>query len=605
MTGEEHTPPGTRLSANGRLRAGPLIETLAVAVSPAIAFFGLRLRLMPFPDLNDPAMHATFIYDPRSIFLRYTAAFTPTERLREGARVGLLVPGRIFYLLFGVLPGFVVFRYVLALVAVVPAYLLLRRLYGRAAGAVAAVVILSSPVIITSWGTDFPDSVAVSYLIAGLACLAMPSTQHRTRWLVASAAFFTLSVWSIATSAPMVIATIAVYLLIRRIRDRAHLVRDATVMGGAAVGVTALLAVLSGWLIGQFDFVVPTIQSLLYLSNPSVEAQIHSANWRWAPYVAYLLVPAAVVVVGCTALARRLRDVPTPQLIVVAACAAQAAVCVLLQFAGSVQILEVHYFSSLLWASVSLLLAIALVELCRPLTEGSRLEWLLPALLLAVPLAYELDPHVPAFGWVPMGAVMVAIVVILAAIARLLRTLPPHLITQVAGSAVAALVAGGLLILTVAPIPDHPMLPQTTYDPPPQYASALGGDATLAVNLYAATGELPAFAGPATYSGEQLLMWWPRSQVNELVEPIGIFHAFFDSLPSPLGALDADDRAMIANRRPAQILLLSLTGDQFPQSLAALAPFRPRLVRTGVLTSGSVALHVWLIDLDQYFRGRS
>src|ERR1700730_15207560 len=184
------------------------MEALLLALAPAAAFFGLRLTLMAPPDLNDPAMHTTFMIDPHDIYLRYTAAFEPTERLREGARVGFLVPGRIAYLLFGGVPGFVVFRYVLALVAVVPSYLLLRRLYSRVVGVIGVIVILSCPVVILAWGTDFPDSAGVSYLLGGLACVVMPSARHRAGWLIGAAVLFTLAVWAVGASAPLVPATL-------------------------------------------------------------------------------------------------------------------------------------------------------------------------------------------------------------------------------------------------------------------------------------------------------------------------------------------------------------------------------------------------------------
>jgi hypothetical protein len=578
-------------------------ETLALLISPVAAFFGLRIRLMPIPDLNDPAMHTTFIIDPQSVFLRYTAAFTPSERMREGYRVAFLVPGRIAYLLFGAVPGFVVFRYLLALIAVVPAYLLLRRMYGRVAGVVAVVVILSSPVVLTAWGTDFPNSSAVSYLIAGFACVAMPSQRHRLAWLAAGAGFCTLAVWSIATSLPLVVVTVAVYGVIRFSRDRPNLVRDAAVMAGAALAVTAALAIGSGILIGKFDYIVPTIQSLIYLSHRSLEAMYHSASSRWAPYDAYLLVPPAIVGLWFIAVGRRLKDLPTPQLIIGLACAAQLLTCVLLQFVGSVQILEEYYFSSLLSASLSLLLAITLIELSRPLMNHRRFAWLLPALLVAVPLAYELDPHVPAFGWVPVGVAIVAIIAVLALLATRLRVAAPILPARLASGTALALIAGGLLVLTVAPIPAHGMLPNTIFDPDPAYATALGGDDSLAVNLYVVTADIPAFVGRATYSDEQLLIWWPRDEQQRILGPIGIYHAFFDSVPGNLGALSVPGRQIIEQRKAAQILLLSFTGQDFAQSLSALSPFQPKLVRTGILRSGSVALHVWLIELDRYFRG--
>ncbi len=560
---------------------------------------------MPIADLNDPAMHTTYMIDPQSIFLRYSAAFESSQRLREGARVGLLVPGRISYLLFGGLPGFVVLRYVLALVAVVPAYLLLRRLFGRAAGAVGVVVILSSPVILTAWGTDFPDSATVSYLIAGLACLAMPSARHRVRWLVGSAAFFTVAVWTFATSTALIAATVATYAVIRWRRDRVNVVRDIEIVAGVAVAVTAVLAVGSLVLLGQLDFILPTIKSVIYLAHRSNVVLNHSADPAWAPYLSYLLVLPAVVGLWFVAFGRRLGQIPTPQLIVGAACTCQFVLAVLLQFFGGVQILEEHYFSSLLWAGVSVTLAMALVQLGRPILDQRWFAWMLPVLLVAVPLAYEIGPHIPPSGWVPFGIGMLAIIAVIAALADRLRRATPRLVTRLAMGVSLALIDGCLLILVNAPIPGHVAPPHTVASPVPQYATALGGSDTLAVNLYVLTTALPGFVGPATYSGEQLLMWWPPAYQQELLGPIGIYHAFYDSLLGDFGTLSSVQREMIEQRQPAQILLMSFTGHDFEQSFNALSAFEPRLVRTGVLRSGPVALHVWLIDLEQYFRGTS
>ncbi len=167
------------------------------------------------------------------------------------------------------------------------------------------------------------------------------------------------------------------------------------------------------------------------------------------------------------------------------------------------------------------------------------------------------------------------------------------------------MIDGCLLILTTAPVPGHVKPPNTVASPVPQYATALGGSDALAVNLYVVTTKLPGFVGPATYSGEQLLMWWPPAYQQELLGPIGIYHAFYDSLLGDFGTLSAAQRDMIEQRQPAQILLMSFTEDDFEQSFDALSAFEPRLVRAGVLRSGPVALHVWLIDLGHYFRGTS
>jgi hypothetical protein len=597
------------------------VEAVLLAIAPVAALFGLRLTLMAPPDLNDPAMHTTFVVDPQDIYLRYAAVFQPTERLREGARVGFLVPARISYLLFGGVPGFVVFRYVLALIAIVPAYILLRRLYSRVVGAIGVIVILSCPVIILAWGTDFPDSAGVSYLLGGLACLAMPSARHRVGWLIGSAVLFTLSVWALASSAPLVIVTVLAYLVIRLKRDRAKVWRDLSVLFGVAVGVTGLLAIASAVLIGPWDYILTTIQSLVYLAQPAQTLVNHSRSPLWAPYITYLLVPPAVGL-ACyaafggrlkdflaanlfTRVGRRLASIPTAQLIVSVSCAFQIVIYAVLQFFGSTQVLEVHYFSSLLWASVMLTLAITIAELGAPILEHVRYRWLIPVVLLAVPLVFELSPSVPQFGWMPFGLIIVVVIVLLAWFAR--REAASHDITRsrlLIGGAIAA-ISAGLLVLTVTPT-QHKHERGTVLDTFPDYAYTLGGtsaqwgDDSTWVNLYADTTAMHSFVGDASYSGEQLLMWWDTAQLKELREPIGIYHAFFDSIPTDLGTLTPLDKYFLGQRHPAQILLMSLNGQGFQASFDSLKPYGAELVRSGVLTSGSVSLHLWVIDLHQY-----
>jgi hypothetical protein len=53
----------------------------------------------------------------------------------------------------------------------------------------------------------------------------------------------------------------------------------------------------------------------------------------------------------------------------------------------------------------------------------------------------------------------------------------------------------------------------------------------------------------------------------------------------------------IERRKPAQVLLMRLSGQGFDQAVASLAPFGPDVVRKGVLSDGGFHLHVWLVDL--------
>lgn len=582
------------------------LEALGVALSPLVAALVLRLRLMAPSVLPDPALHTAYIVNPRDVFSRYSAALSATGRLREGGRVGFLVPARLDYLAFGAVPGFFVTRYLFALVAVGPVYLLLRRLYGRAAGVAGIVTVLSSPVLVTAWGTDYPDSAVVAYAAGALACLAMPCTQRwRRAWLAAGGALLTLAVWSHGVAAPLVAATLAAYLGVRLARNREGLAGDVALLAGVAVAITGLLVAASAAVLGHANFISITWQGIQYLAQPSQSAMVHSASWQWATYVTYLLVPPAVLGAFAIAVVGRVRALPTPVLLVGAAATMQLVVFALLQFVGTVQTLEQHYFSSTLWGGVCLALVITVGELAQPLWGHPFARWLPAAVLLAIPLGYEAAPRVPPFGWAPFGAFLAAAVIAAAAAARVGTRIPrPPVAAMTTGVALAAF-AAAVLVLTVAPIPSHPRLPDTAavrFEPAPAYAAALGGDGSIYIDGYRIATALPAFVGQATYRGEQLLVWRlaPR-RIDYITYAAGMYHSGYNRLPGYTPELSAAVRSKITSRRPAEVLLLGRSAATFPRALRSLAAFRPVVMRIAELRSGPLVLHVWLVQLGRYY----
>jgi hypothetical protein len=580
------------------------LEALGVVLSPAAAALVLRLRLMAPSNLPDPALHTSYIVEGRDVFIRYPS-LAGEGLLREGGRVGFLVPARLAYLAFGAVPGFFVTRYVLALIAVGPVYLLLRRLYGPAAGVAGVVVVLSSPVVVTAWGTDYPDSAVISYTLGAMACLVMPSAPRwRRAWLAAAGVLMTLAVWSHLIGVPLVGATLAAWLGVRLARERAGLPGDLAVLAGVAAAVTGLLVLASAVMFGYANFFVLIWNGYRFLSQPSLTAINHSANWRWALYVAYLLVPPAVVGAFAVAVIRRGHALRTPVLMVGVMATVQVTVYALLQFAGSVQAMEQHYFSSTLWAGVCLAFAVTLAELGRPLWDRPLARWLPAAVLVAVPLGYEAGPTVPAFGWLPFGAIVALAVVIAAAAARACARIPQRAVAAAATGLALVAFAGAALVLTVAPIPDHRSLPHTAteHDPAPAYAAALGGSATTYIDGYRILTALPGFVGRATYRGEQILIWRISPKNYQYIrDGAGMDHDGFNSLSSHTASLPRKDRRMIRARRPAQMLLLGNSAAKFPAAVRKLAAFRPTLVRAGELRAGPLGMHVWLLRLGAYY----
>jgi hypothetical protein len=415
--------------------------------------------------------------------------------------------------------------------------------------------------------------------------------------------------------------------------------RDTALLAASAVVTTGLLAVCSKLLLGQLNFITPTVKSAIVLSRPSELRFSHSTSWSWAPYDLYLLVPPAIVVSYFAVIARRRRKVSTTHLFVGLTGALQLATFAYLQFLGSFQALEMHYFSSTLWSSVNVMLAITVVEVARPIvglrgagrSQNSAPEWragrigqlgrwtagAVPGLLVvAVALAYQaagkVGLDVPAMTWAHWGAAVAAIVVAAAVIGRLTnqwtasadhqgdkaRLIPAGFVSAIAVVAIA----GAALVLTVAPPMKHGPLPNTVYDPPPAYAKALGGNDTAHVAQYTVVSKLPGFVGHPAYRGELLLTWEPKSEYGDLQGPMGIYHNAITWVSETFPVLSPDGARKIKAWHAAQVLLMSLTGQDFAKAVRALARFQPVVVRRRILSDGWYHLHVWLVDLERYIQ---
>lgn len=608
------------------------IEMLAVLASPAVLYWVLRLRAMAPVQQLDPSTETAFIFHPGVLFSRFGNDLSPVV-VGDSARVGFLVPARVTYLLFGAVPGFLVYRYLLALVAIIPVYLLLRKLYGQWAGWVGVVVLMSSPVLVATWGSDYASSAAISYLVGGQAALALSFEGRRRRnlWLLSAAVLLSMSAWTNGVCAIVILPAVIAYLMLRVARDRPMLGRDILALAAGAASTTLLLIVFAELLLGRWDFIQVSIQAGRELITPAEIKVDYSTSWAWAPYDLYLLVPPTIAIAYFVIFSRR-RGVRSSVLLVGIAGVLQMVVFAYLQFFGSLWVLEQPLFSCFLWGAANLMLALLVAEVMKGWSisansvggrssTGTRYRstsprrvvmMAIPAMLmLVVPVAYEATRGAPALTWSPWGYVL-SLVIILAAVFWRMASRPGRIPrhgrirqrdrrNRTFAAGVVAIIAGAMLILTAAPEVDHSPPPNTShYQPSAEYSSVLGGASSSYVEEYRAVSKLSSFMDPPSYPHEQLLIWTKPTEWFSLLGPIGLNGDSAFLLQGTYPSLDGTDLYQINAHHPGQVLLMGFNNQGFARAVKALSPYGARVVRRGILGNRLYPLHVWLVDLERF-----
>jgi len=577
-------------------------EAVAVLCSPLVAFYVLRLRPMAPNILADSNIHTAYIVHPRDFLERYSAILRGGAGLRELGRPGFLVPAHAVYLVVGAVPEFYVMRYVFALVAVVPTYLLLRRLYGSPAGVIGIILVMSSPVIVTAWGTDYPDSAVVSYLAGSIACLGLSLCEGRRRlWLTAAAVFATMALWSHSVAIPLLAVMIIVYLAVRIATNRDKLMQDMGIVVCVALGITLVLGLGSELMFGRSDFISLSWSAYRFYSQP-VQVDIwHTSNFSWLSAQPYLLVPPAVIGAWLVIFAHLRRSIPKPQLLVGLICIGQTVVFSYMQFLGKSWTLEQHYVSSTLFAGVTITLAVILCELGASFWSLRIGRWIPPVLVLSVPLIYEAGAHPPSFTSFPIGVVVAALLVAAVGVVQLARRMAARQVALGVAAIGIVLVVACMLFLVTTPIAGGSYIPGTAgKDPVPGYDGALGGSGAQELAQYRIATQLPGFVGSASYPGEQLMMW--VQPIDSLIALAGMYHGGVNMLypvPAP-PVINSRGIAEIDARHPAEILILSTQRIDVSLATGVLHQYQPRIVKYSELRAGRTVVYAWLVELEVF-----
>jgi hypothetical protein len=577
---EVDRPPGPVHGRRGPL----LVEVTLLLAAPLLLVVPLRAELFGRTNMIDPYLHTAVIQHGRELLERF-------GNNRQFARAGFTVPGRAFVLAFGDIGGYYAFRYVLVLLAMVPAYVLFRRLHGRAAGSVAAASVLASSVIVRAWSSDYPDSAGVSYLIAASCCLCMPTDSRRARWswFIASAGLFSLALHSNFVAVPFVLAAVVAYAAFH-VKEWRHLLAAGGVFLVVLAAVTAALSVGAWAAFGTADIFRPTWRAFEGLRRPEAIAVNHSANWRWVLDAPYLLVPPLILVVWIALTRQRRNAFSRPEWMLWLTLALQSGVCVVLQFALEHQILEFHFYSSLLWAAATLVAASTVIELSRPLLARPRLSWVPAAVLVAVPVAFAvLDVELSLrFATAVLLATAGAVVVTALCLTR-------STIAGLGALAIFAVVAHTLIVGQSAYLP---LRSGQARFPRPQYGQAFGGLNVLERDRYMVISELDDLVPAPPAAGVPLVMW-AADDFSETVSIAASQYGWRPRMVLGLPQLDSANVERIRTTRPDVVLLLSDAADSVAAAEASIRSLFPEatVLAESTLEHGRVRLHVSVIGL--------
>lgn len=569
----------------------PLIAAahgVALACSPLVAYFAFGLRGMATIASLDPSISTGYAVDPQGLVNRFGVVDYFWTRL------GFSLPAHGFLSAFGPLPGFFAFRYLLALLAVLPLFLLMRRLAGASAGWIAVAALLTSSVVITGWSTDYPTSAALSYLIAGSCCLFMPAESRRAQvsWAAIAGLCFGLALGCGLVTALPVAGAVGGRLLASR-GARLQAVAAVLCAGVGIVAALGVLAVVSKIYLGYVDYLVPQLQALKRFQDPVQIGYFHSSTWRWLEDDIYVLVPLAVLggwLASAWPVVRR--QLPPAELGIAAATAITYGLYAIDQFVLRSWPLEYWMYADLLWAFTVPLFVLTMLRVAGVPGAANRVRLAaVAAAVVAAPLVLRVfrDQLHLSFG---VALLLMLVPAALALGARLLAAIGARLAAATLVSAATSLLVIGAPVFVV-------YAGQVGYVTP-DLGTALYGSSQPALDEYTVLTRIHSLVPTARQIPGQLALWQPAQPSRIITLAEALYLAGRYQLQDPLSTLTQADADYLRTHNVPLLVIFSDTGSEFSAAESSIAGsgIGATVLHHGGLQSGSVELHVDVLQLS-------
>jgi len=133
------------------------------------AFWVMRFIPINQKAMIDPYVYTGYIHNFQDLIARYGLTY-------YSVRFGLIVPGQLFARLFGDEGGYLILRYVLALIAGVPLYYVVKRHFSQPVAILTVIGMMTSPYFARALLWDHPDASGVPFLTAAI-CLVLLDEQ--------------------------------------------------------------------------------------------------------------------------------------------------------------------------------------------------------------------------------------------------------------------------------------------------------------------------------------------------------------------------------------------------------------------------------------------